>query len=248
MSTLFDRSLFHGSNYALFSHKRKRRIGMRDEIRFWDQDIAKKYVTLNGRPPSTEGLEPAAADTPLQGTFVQLLAWTNGPVLRILNVGSGPFTRVGKTIPGRTVEVTAVDPLSEEYKKLYTKHAVRPPVIPVEGAGETLRQLFPADHFHFAHANNCLDHGFDPVESVTQMVQVVKPGGYVYLRHEVNVAETAGYMGMHQWNFHLDGNGDFIIRDKKRVVNMNKHLGSTVRIASQHEGDFLVTTIHRSPR
>ncbi len=248
MSTLLDKLLLHASKYAPFSHKQKWRIGMRDEISFWDQHIAKNYVPRNGQFPSTEGQARTAPDTPLQDTFVQLLAWTNDPVLRILDVGSGPFTRVGKTMPGRTLEVTAVDPLSEEYKKLFTKHAVRPPVIPIEGAGETLHQLFPADHFHFAHANNCLDHGFDPVESVSQMVQVVRPGGYVYLRHEVNVAETAGYMGMHQWNFLLDANGDFIIRDKKRVVNMNKHLGRGVRITSQHEGDFLVTTIHRAPQ
>lgn len=47
------------------------------------------------------------------------------------------------------------------------------------------------------------------------MLTVVKPGGHVFLGHFTNEAITAGYTGLHQWNFSLK-RGDMILSDGRK--------------------------------
>ncbi|MCB9170917.1 MAG: class I SAM-dependent methyltransferase [Flavobacteriales bacterium] len=238
-------SLLRLTKYLSLPHKVKWKVGALDEIAFWDDHIAKYYASTDGVPKDANARFRVDPSAPLQKELADLLTDVRDPVVRLLDVGAGPFSRMGKTLAGHTVELTAVDPLTTAYARLYEKHNVFPPVRPMEGRGEDLRSLFPADHFHLAHANNCLDHGYDPIRSVQQMVEVVRPGGHVYLRHEVNVAQGAGYMGMHQWNFHLDDQGNFTISDKHRSVDMVRLLGPDVTVTSRTEGLFLITVIHK---
>ncbi len=245
MLNLFAKALLRLSKHIDLPHRWSWRIGILDELAFWDGHIARSYRSVNGMALSEEGRFRTDPGTPLQEELQTLVAHVEDPVVKILDVGSGPLTRVGKTIPGKLVELTATDPLAQAYMRLCRKHGVTPLVPPLKYDAEELTLHFPPETFHLACANNCLDHAYDPPKAISGMVELVKPGCHVYLRHEVNVADGAGFVGMHQWNFHMAPNGDFLISDRKREVNMCDLLRGRAEVNSRIENGFIINIIRK---
>ncbi len=147
----------------------------------------------------------------------------SGGRLRILDVGSGPLTILGKRWGDRTLEITATDPLAEQYAMLFERVGTTPPVIPVHSVAEQLTDTFEEGSFDLVYARNCLDHGYDPLQSILEMVKVAKPGCVVLLQHAINEGEHEGYGGLHQWNFCLR-EGRFQIWQPDRTVDAHSAL------------------------
>lgn len=165
----------------------------------------------------------------LQPELRALIPAPEGATVRILDVGAGPLTRIGKTWPGRRLDIIATDPLAEKYNTLVKQLQV-PQLVPVIIAhAEKLLETFPKDHFDLAYASNCLDHSYDPVLAIRQMVAVVKPGHCAYLWHFANVGKAERYTGLHQWNFDVVG-GEFTVSDGRAVRSLNAELVSQASI------------------
>ena len=175
--------------------------GLADELNFWDR------VMGNGGEWPDEWMGRLDPETPLQDEFINLLGGGDLYGARILDVGAGPASTVGKH---RSVELTAIDPLGEEYHRLLEKHGIRVPVPTQQIAGEDLHRHFPKDHFDITHARNSLDHSEWPLNIITNMLDVTKPGGHVVLVHSSREADKQGWKGLHKWNFYRSGDGYFI--------------------------------------
>jgi SAM-dependent methyltransferase len=119
----------------------------------------------------------------------------------ILDVGAGPVTSVGSRYEGVPLKVVAVDPLADEYNRLLASAGLEPPIRTEQVEGERLLSRFGAEAFHIAYARNALDHAVDPVVIIEQMLAVLRPGGYVVLRHRTDEAIQQKYVQLHQWNF-----------------------------------------------
>jgi SAM-dependent methyltransferase len=141
----------------------------------------------------------------------------------ILDVGSGPVPTIGYTMHGVTLHITAVDPLASVYSGLLDSHGLKPPVVPKFAPAEELSSFFEPNSFDIVHCRNALDHSFDPLRGVTEMLRVVRVGGLVLLRHHRNEAEHAEYDGFHQFNFDLQ-DGDFVIWNKSIYLNITQFL------------------------
>jgi SAM-dependent methyltransferase len=157
-------------------------------------------------------------ETPLQAWVRGLLGTPPGGTARLLDVGAGPATQLGKVWPGRTVEITAIDPLAEQYNRMLAKYGLRAPVPSRPGHGERLDQLVPPDHFDLAYAVNALDHSYDPLAVIAAMLRATKPGGWLALDHYVDEAEYEGYVGLHQWNFRAEDSQFVIWNTDRRIV------------------------------
>jgi SAM-dependent methyltransferase len=168
-----------------------------------------------------EHLDP---ELPLQERIVEHLSVPQGEEVSILDVGAGPMTRLGKKWDGRTVEITAIDPLADYYNRQLNKLGVTPLVRTQPGEVERLTDHFPMNHFDLVYMHNALDHSYDPLKGIQQMLEVVKPGSYVLLEHFINEAETTGYHGLHQWNFRADGD-HFVIWNRETHYSVNNVLG-----------------------
>lgn len=129
-----------------------------------------------------------------------------GRRVRILDAGAGPLTFVGKRWPGHDLELTAVDALADKYDALLAECGVTPPLRTRRCDTERLSDVFPPDSFDMACAAWTIDHSYEPLRAIRQMVAVVRPGGIVLLRHYPDEAENEVYSGQHQWN--LDWTGD----------------------------------------
>lgn len=125
--------------------------------------------------------------------------------VKVLDVGAGPASAVPKVHPGRTFEVTALDPMAPQFDALLREFGIEPWVRTVPGTGEDLLHHVAPGTFDVAHASNSVDHTHDPALVIRNMLLAVKPGGLVLLRHERNEAVNEHYRALHQWNFDIDG-------------------------------------------
>jgi SAM-dependent methyltransferase len=162
-------------------------------------------------------------------------AWTEEPIyarvaprlpegrVEIVDVGAGPTTAVPKLHPGRDIHITAFDPLADDYNTRLDELGIEPLVRTQRSSGEDLLSHVEEGSFDVAHASNCLDHAYDPALAIRNMVMAVKPGGLVLLRHERNEGINEHYLGLHQWNFDVDGDAFIVWRPGTRR-NLSKEL------------------------
>jgi SAM-dependent methyltransferase len=148
--------------------------------------------------------------------------------VKIIDVGAGPVSKLGTRYPGKKIQLVAVDPLAEEYDRLLARFGVEPPVRTIKAHGERLLRRFAAASFDIAYAVNSIDHSYDPVRIIQNMLALVRPDGVVLLRHRLNEGEHERYVGLHQWNFD--------VRDTDLVI-WNHAVASSLRSALTGRGD-----------
>lgn len=206
------------------------------EVAHWDL-----WLRTRGANDPAEFERRLSPDLPLQGYLGALLPESNGRAYRILDIGAGPLSSVGKMFQGRKVDLVPIDPLATVYNALLEANGISPPVRTEHGEGEQIAQIYPENSFDLVHAQNSLDHVHDPLKAITGALRVVRPGGFVYLAHTVNEGAREGYGGLHQWNFALEG-GSFTITSKTgQKTNVSRELANAARMnPSIHEGMLIV--------
>lgn len=217
--------------------------GIKSEIGFWDD-----YFRTKGLRWADTYWIRFDPDFPLQPRVAALLPPRSE--VCILDVGAGPLTYLGKKCEGKHIHITAVDPLADEYDKILDKYHIQPPVRTEKLAAEELTKRFPPNAFDLVVARNCIDHAYNPERAILQMIDVVKSGCYVFLQHRPNEGEKENYAGLHQWNFSLSANGDFLISSKSSVVNMTKKYAELCSMTcemvhEENDGDWLITRIQK---
>lgn len=219
--------------------------GIEHEIAFWDSYFRTKG--LRWADTYHVRLNP---NQPLQPHIVELVRRLESSVVGILDVGAGPLTYLGKVCESKEIKITAVDPLADEYDKILEKYNVKPLVRTKKGKAERLSILFRKDTFDLVFARNCIDHSFNPERSIREMLKVVKPWCYVLMEHRFDEAENQSYAGFHQWNF-FSKDGDFLIRNRDKVINMSKRLSGICSIEcsmecfNKNDGEWLVTRLKK---
>jgi len=222
-----------------FSPWLKWHLGLLFELRYWYRWIR------------TEGLEwpedfkfLCDPNSRLQPRFLSLLRAPIGSTVRILDVGAGPLTFIGKCWEGRTVQVIAVDPLAKAYNLLCKMYQIRPPVRTTFAHAENLVGLFPPNYFDLVYGRNSIDHTLNPFLAIQQMIAVVKPDCFVFLQHFVKEGERSGYAGLHQWNFFAN-NGDFFLNNPRKKVDLTRELKEIGEVNCQFEGKWLNAKIRK---
>jgi len=211
---------------------RGRRRALREEIDYWDQWLSNEggkwkddYVFRFD--PAAEVRDPALR---------KALATLPQREVSILDVGAGPASAVGCRFPGKELVVTAVDPLADSYDRLLAQIGLDPPVRTEPLEGERLTQRFAENSFEIAYGRNALDHAVDPVQIIEQMFGVVRPGGYVVLRHGRNEAVQEKYVQLHQWNFD-ERNGHFVVWRPGQETDLTELLAGRAELTCEIEPD-----------
>lgn len=220
------------------------RDALGDEVRFWT-----RYLSSGGLSWKEEYRDRLDAALPLQEDVRACITPRPGHPVRILDVGAGPLTVLGKVWEGWEIQLSAVDPLARQYAEVLAQQQLKAPVPTEECRAEDLAARFGCGVFDLAYARNCLDHSEDPVQAVEQMVEVVRPGGVVLLEHWPDEGESEDYHGLHQWNFRCE-NGAFIIWNRTCRTDMGARLAGRARVECRlktSEGKpMVVATIRKS--
>jgi SAM-dependent methyltransferase len=132
---------------------------------------------------------------------------------RVLDVGSGPASVLGGLLNGISINITAVDPLANKYLQLFNTYGIQPLVKPIFGEGENLSQVVRGK-FDFIYSRNALDHSYDPIKAIQEMINVCSSGGTVFLENVINEGYNQKYKGLHQWNF-MPASNDLVVWNHK---------------------------------
>ena len=214
--------------------------GLPDEIEFWRQ-------ILNGTLPNADWVAGVrgrvAGQTPFPVDLIPHLK--SGSITRILDVGSGPVTTICPTAPS-AIEVIATDPLADVYNKLLDENELRPSTRALRVDGEHLSE-FGLGLFDIVYSCNALDHTYDPVRVIREMVTVCNQDGVVFFVGHVNESVTQNGQGLHQWNFMPLDNGDLVIwQAHKLAVSLRCALGETVNVKASGDVLYRVEIKHKT--
>lgn len=170
--------------------------GIAHEVNFW-RGFVKTERFLNGWAsdgPNPE-LHPYAAET---------LKEQGGMAL---DVGSGPVSILRGTLPA--ADIIAADPLGKFYEGLvdYAGLKIAPPAAV---RAEDLLRYFGGSRFSIVHCSNAIDHCQDPFSAISQMKEMLIPGGLLFIQGFENEADNEKWEGLHQWNIRAGENGLYI--------------------------------------
>ena len=205
--------------------------GVASEIQFWSDWVASKG--LQWPDDYAARMNPQA---PIKPAIGDLIGRTGKSIVSILDVGAGPVTNIGYIASGKEIHITGVDPLAEAYASILRRHGISIPVRTTFAVAEDLSLFLGPAKFDIVVCRNALDHSFDPVRGIIEMLKVVAVGGFVHLTHYVNEAVMENYGGLHQNNF-CAKEGRFIIWNKDAEVDVEEAIPIAVEIESREVGE-----------
>lgn len=223
------RAVYRSSRAALVRRREPERVwreALPAEVGFWEQE-------LPGRVADRDDYRLRAdRNAPMRDPVVNMvIARIPESTVSIIDVGAGPLTALGTQHTEKRLRLTATDPLASEYARIMRDAGIDPPVPPVACRGEDLLQQFRPGTFDIAFARNALDHSADPLLVVNNMVQLVKEGRFVVLRHLRSEGGRQFYRGLHQWNLDLR-EGEFVIsRPGHRPINVTRELDNSATVS-----------------
>jgi SAM-dependent methyltransferase len=219
------------------------RRGLPTEVAFWE-----RFLRLQGAEwpdDYRQRLTPGALIT--EPLILERLPRLPSPRLSLLDVGAGPASSLGSALPNRELELIAVDPLADEYNRLLSELGLSAPVPVAKCRGEDVLEMFGRDRFDIAYARNSLDHTVDPAAAIRSMLAVIRPGGFVILRHWRNEGQKAGYEDLHQWNLDVL-HGDLMIWNPRARHALTELISGTEYV---HDvalaGPVVTAVVHRRP-
>lgn len=165
---------------------------------------------------------------------------------KVLDVGSSLLPGIGNVTPLGHIDLSAVDPLAPLYDCLLIKYNIEPYVRTQFAMVEILDDKFEKNSFDLITMTNALDHCFNPLIGIYQMLNLVKLNKKVFLVHADNEAEMESYTGFHQWNISCDENNCLIIWNKKIKYNMSEMLKDVAIIKTEKEPFYC--SVHKKDR
>lgn len=213
-------------------HKKSWETGKQHEIAFWTE-----WFETKGLQWKDEFKNRLNEHLPFQDFLVPYLP--DRPEITVLDVGAGPLTLLGKVLPGRKLTIIAVDPLADIYDKILESYHIVPLIRTESCDSERLSEKFHACTFDLVVIQNALDHSYDPMEGIKQMLYVLRKDCWVILSHDTNEAERANYVGFHQWNFCREED-KFIIWNKDARIDVASELGGYAEITLHGENYVLI--------
>jgi SAM-dependent methyltransferase len=160
----------------------------------------------------------------------------------IIDVGSGPISPAPVIVEGRRAQLIPCDPLAPFYDALLEECGISPPIRTQFAFAEDLSSFFELDSADIVFCANALDHSFEPLRSIEEMLAIVKPSGLVHFSHRIDEAESESYAGFHQWNFDNVG-GRFIIWNQTQRTDVNDALSGIASLETHSSGGWLRTIL-----
>jgi SAM-dependent methyltransferase len=201
-----------------------------DEMAFW-----REWMRTGGSKWPDDYRFRLDPESEIQEQITQHLSGIESRV-RMLDVGAGPLTFVGKRWPGHEFTLTAVDALADKYDVLLDEFGITPSVRTRRCDSERLSEAFAENSFDVAYALNTLDHSYEPMRAIRQMIAVVRPGGIVLLQHYPNEAENEAYSGLHQWNFDWVDSDCLLWRPSKKWSLSKEFAGQATVTGTKADG------------
>jgi|Laugresbdmm110dd_1035094.scaffolds.fasta_scaffold05297_3 SAM-dependent methyltransferase len=200
--------------------------GLEDELNFWNN-----WVKNRGGEFSKDFEFRVNPASQVEGLLKRIFDMQNpSNQSKILDVGAGPLTCLGKYYGDLKLNISAVDALAPLYDKLSWGNINREPIT-MQCKTEELDQLYAPFTFDYVYAQNTLDHHFDAPLAFKQMIHVAKRGGIIATSHHENEASHGRWTGLHGWNFFIFKN-DLKIANYEKIVSLKELISPFANLVS----------------
>lgn len=193
------------------------RRGVIDELSFWENWIDNKGGQW------ADDFENRLTAKPVVKWLENLLPTSNNneeDIIKIIDVGSGPISKIGNFIEGKNVSIYATDLLADFYNKRLALNNIKPIVPVCFSYSEFLNNVFPKNNFDLVTCNDTIDETYSPIHSLIEMVKICRIGGVIFISSKHNNAERCDYIGNHIWNIGRIKN-DFILWNTTFHINIS---------------------------
>lgn len=148
---------------------------------------------------------------------------------KFIDVGSGPISACGAITNKVQLQWNAIDPLAGVYQYLKKNYGIHVNEHFDFGFAELLYKKYEENTFDMVSMRNSLDHSFDALFGLYNLIYICKIGGKIILEHSENEAAYEDYSGLHQWNFSLNNSErSFVIWRNDLRVDVFRLLGEYV--------------------
>jgi len=215
-----------GTGLNLARHKDMWDEGIVEELRWWRE-------WLSTESSSKWKQEVQDANRPIHDHLIaKRLAELQKHSVSILEFGSGPAGCLGQTYPGKDISVVAVDALANAYHPILKEYEIYPATRPVAGYGEHLDRVLGDALFDIVYACNAVDHTYDPIRVMDNLIRATNKGGLIVLRHYINEGQFCN--GVHQWNFVIQ-NDHCILWDTVTEYDISERFSSIAEVRCHYE-------------
>jgi len=213
--------------------------GIISEIRFWDN-----MMKTGGGVCNKQEWQKIISPLRLFELETDIPKEAYGKEYKFIDVGSGPFSRCGFCTDKVKLKHFAMDPLADIYNVLKANVGLENEVNLQSGFVELLDKYVKPNSFDMVHMSNSLDHSFDPILGIYQLLNATKIGGKVILRHNDNEGEHADYQGFHQWNFSVNIDTNIFKIDGQGInYDINEIFGDYAEISCSR--DLVLPQLHK---
>ncbi|MHB8348384.1 MAG: class I SAM-dependent methyltransferase [Acidiferrobacterales bacterium] len=202
--------------------------GLDDEIRDWIIAYEEWCETAKTKKSGESFL-----DRNREVQFNFLKNWQETPP-KVLDVGSGAFSWIGTKSPAGEISLQACDALADVYAALSKKYNLVPYVNIDFCVVERLLDRYGSESYDYVIMNNALDHSFDAILGIKNLLGVLRIGGTLYLGHFVNEASNGNFNGIHQWDVD-ERNGDMVVARGNYLFNVTKYAGQFCDVVTERE-------------
>lgn len=160
----------------------------------------------------------------------------------VLDVGAGMSYAPGNFYLNGTekqeIDIRYIDPLAFHYNRILKKRHKNLPEVTF-GVAEYLSSCV-ADEADLVIIQNALDHSFAPIKGIIEALRTLHTGGFLYLNHHPNEAETEDYKGFHKFNI-CEEHGKLIIWNKESRRDVNELLNgfATIDVKTVENGHIV---------
>ena len=195
------------------------KAGKLDEISFWE-----KYLKVGKRHSWMEDLiEPQTRRKQfpeLLLPYIEEVRAKKGHV-KMLDVGCGPLSPLAWGVEQKLFDLTAIDPLAEEYVSLLNKNKISYPVKPIKCTAEEMLDLFNKESFDIVYSRNALDHAADVKKCIQNIYEVLNKDGIFLLEGFVREGTHLNWIGLHQHDLVPENDGLFCYEKNKKPINVS---------------------------
>jgi 2-polyprenyl-3-methyl-5-hydroxy-6-metoxy-1,4-benzoquinol methylase len=191
------------------------------ELEFWDTELGMKglyaeFMVYRTDPDQQNKIYPWEVQP-----YIKSLAEKIRRLPRVLDVGSGPVSMLAFGAHQAWFELISVDPLADKYRKMLRKYHFKQDLKLVKGYGEKLTRNFGPDSFDLVWMYNALDHSQSPQKVFAELVNVLRPGGYLIIQGQSREGTAAGWSGLHQHDLYVAAGGKLMCESGTGMDAMN---------------------------
>jgi len=194
------------------------------EVSFWEDWI--RFKGLHWKKDYKARLD---SNSRLQNFFKKYLNKTI-PKNKILDVGAGPLTKINKKCNLTKLEIYPIDPLADEYNMLLKKYGIKPLIKTKRLEGEKLTEKYNINTFDITNSRNAIDHAYDPLKVIEEMIKVTKRGGYIILQVAIKEGSYHDWEGLHNWDFFLKDDALFLKGNGTPEFNISELFKNVVKL------------------